>query len=266
MRQCGAYDRPGRGAARAFIEKGVGRIRGIFVVAAGIAPDDTPVMTDASSHISPRRMTVLAYPDVQILDVVGPLQVFCHAGYPVEIIGVEAGPVRTSSGMQLVAERGIAQVGDGIDTLLVAGGNGFPDRQPTRPCWSGFGPCSRVCGGLVRSAPGHSYWRRRGCWTATRRDSLGTMRGVPRGISAGKAGAVLQWPFPLVTVLIELLHNHHYRIEITLPQIFFPFCQPAFFTYHKVSTAILVLKCMLTWRNQYNQTILIEPFWIFHGQ
>ena len=109
-----------------FIGKGVGRIRGIFVVAAGIAPDDTLVMTDASSHIPPRRMAVLAYPDVQILDVVGPLQVFCHAGYPVEIIGVEAGPVRTSSGMQLVAERGIAEVGDGIDTLLVAGGNGFP--------------------------------------------------------------------------------------------------------------------------------------------
>jgi transcriptional regulator GlxA family with amidase domain len=83
-------------------------------------------MTDASSHIPPRRMAVLAYPDVQILDVVGPLQVFCHAGYPVEIIGVEAGPVRTSSGMQLVAELGIAEVGDGIDTLLVAGGNGFP--------------------------------------------------------------------------------------------------------------------------------------------
>jgi transcriptional regulator GlxA family with amidase domain len=73
-----------------------------------------------------RRTAVLAYPDVQILDVVGPLQVFSHSGYPVEIIGVEAGPIRTSSGMQLVAERGIGEVSGGIDTLLVAGGNGFP--------------------------------------------------------------------------------------------------------------------------------------------
>ena len=77
-------------------------------------------------------MAVLAYPDVQILDVVGPLQVFSHAGYPVEIVGIEAGPVRTSSGMQLVAERGIGEVRDGIDTLLVAGGNGFPDRPEIR--------------------------------------------------------------------------------------------------------------------------------------
>jgi putative intracellular protease/amidase len=51
-------------------------------------------------------MAVLAYPDVQILDVVGPLQVFSNAGYPVEIVGIEAGPVRTSSGMQLVAPSG----------------------------------------------------------------------------------------------------------------------------------------------------------------
>ena len=88
-------------------------------------------MTNAASLPSQHRMAVLAYPDVQILDVVGPLQVFCHAGYAVEIIGVEAGPVRTSSGMQLVAERGIGDVAGGIDTLLVAGGNGFagPDAQ-----------------------------------------------------------------------------------------------------------------------------------------
>jgi transcriptional regulator GlxA family with amidase domain len=71
-----------------------------------------------------RHMAVLAYPDVQILDVVGPLQVFASAGCTVEVIGLEPGPFRTSSGIQLVAERGFAQVQDGIDTLLVAGGQG----------------------------------------------------------------------------------------------------------------------------------------------
>jgi hypothetical protein len=145
------------------LEEALGRICGIFVIAAGIDPGDTSAMTNAFPHISQRRMAVLAYPDVQSLDVVGPLQVFSNAGYPVEIVGVEAGPVRTSSGMQLVAERGIGEVVDGIDTLLVAGGNGFPDRLETRRCWSGCGLCSLVCGGLARSAPGLSSWRLRGC-------------------------------------------------------------------------------------------------------
>ena len=97
-----------------------------------------------------RRTVVLAYPDVQILDVVGPLQVFSHSGYPVEIIGVEAGPIRTSSGMQLVAERGIGEVADGIDTLLVAGGTGFPGPAGN--------PAGRTWGVWLRSV-----WLRNGC-------------------------------------------------------------------------------------------------------
>jgi transcriptional regulator GlxA family with amidase domain len=107
------------------MDQALGRFRGIFVIAAGIGAGDTAAMTNTAPLPAQRRMAVLAYPDVQILDVAGPLQVFCHAGYAVEIIGVEAGPIRTSSGMQLVAERGIGEVAGGIDTLLVAGGNGF---------------------------------------------------------------------------------------------------------------------------------------------
>ncbi|WP_051511493.1 GlxA family transcriptional regulator [Skermanella stibiiresistens] len=84
------------------------------------------------SKIDRPLMAVLAYPDVQILDVTGPLQVFCHAGYPVEIIGLERGPIRTSSGMRIIAERGIGEVSDGIDTLLVAGGVGV-DRPAADP-------------------------------------------------------------------------------------------------------------------------------------
>jgi transcriptional regulator GlxA family with amidase domain len=80
---------------------------------------------------------MLAYPDVQILDVVGPLEVFSrtarwlrdHAGrkspaYSVEIVGVERGPFRASSGLLLHAERGYREVRGGLDTLLVAGGVG----------------------------------------------------------------------------------------------------------------------------------------------
>jgi transcriptional regulator GlxA family with amidase domain len=85
----------------------------------------------------PKRVAVLAYPDVQILDVVGPLEVFArtsrwlrvHRGhrsdaYDVEIVGLARGAFRASSGLRLYADRTFAEVGRGLDTLLVAGGIG----------------------------------------------------------------------------------------------------------------------------------------------
>ncbi len=80
---------------------------------------------------------MLAYPDVQILDVTGPLEVFSRAerwmrdhgmrrtrAYTVEILGLEPGPVTCSSGLQLVTSRTYGEVKGGVDTLLVAGGIG----------------------------------------------------------------------------------------------------------------------------------------------
>ena len=83
------------------------------------------------------KVVMLAYPDAQILDVTGPLEVFArtsrwlcdHGGhaippYSVEIVAARAGPVRMSSGLELVAHRAWRDVGD-ADTLLVAGGIGY---------------------------------------------------------------------------------------------------------------------------------------------
>jgi len=86
--------------------------------------------------IPPRRIAVLAYPGVELLDVVGPLEVFAAASalrgkagappaYAVEILAAQAGPVRASSGLAVLADRGLDRAGDGIDTLLVAGGAGI---------------------------------------------------------------------------------------------------------------------------------------------
>jgi hypothetical protein len=72
------------------MDQALGRFRGIFVIAAGIGAGDTAAMTNTAPIPAQRHMAVLAYPDVQILDVAGPLQVFCHAGYAVEILGGEA--------------------------------------------------------------------------------------------------------------------------------------------------------------------------------
>jgi transcriptional regulator GlxA family with amidase domain len=83
---------------------------------------------------------MLAFPDVQVLDVVGPLEVFGRttrllresgygsrrpvSAYELEIVAPNAGEVRSSSGLGLVAERTFGKVIDGVDTLLIAGGAG----------------------------------------------------------------------------------------------------------------------------------------------
>jgi transcriptional regulator GlxA family with amidase domain len=84
-----------------------------------------------------RRVVLLAFPDVQVLDVTGPLEVFANANrrldaeedprsprYTIEIVAAQAGPLRTMSGLQIVADRAFRDVRGPIDTLLVAGGEG----------------------------------------------------------------------------------------------------------------------------------------------
>ena len=84
-----------------------------------------------------RKIIMLAYPKAQMLDVVGPLEAFDIANrylelsrhgapdpYTVEIVAPSAGPVITSSGLKLIAERGLDDVAEPCDTLLVAGGFG----------------------------------------------------------------------------------------------------------------------------------------------
>lgn len=79
---------------------------------------------------------MLGYPDAQILDITGPLEVFSRAArwlcdkgvtrnevYQVELVASNAGPFATSSGIRLVAERAYRQV-TRADTLLISGGRG----------------------------------------------------------------------------------------------------------------------------------------------
>jgi len=84
----------------------------------------------------PHHVAVLAFPDAQVLDVVGPLEVFARTdrwlrdtwktpgGYRTELLGLAAGPLRTSGGLELTAARAFRDV-EACDTLLVAGGIGW---------------------------------------------------------------------------------------------------------------------------------------------
>ncbi len=83
---------------------------------------------------------MVVYPGVQVLDVTGPLEVFANANrrldqrgdrrakrYEIEITARAAGPVRSTSGIELLAQRAFRELRGPIDTLLVAGGDGVAD-------------------------------------------------------------------------------------------------------------------------------------------
>ncbi len=71
---------------------------------------------------------VLIFPDFQLLDAAGPISVFDIAGrfsgadQPIRTLAVTPGPVRSSSGVEMLA-RGLKPSG-AISTLIVAGGEG----------------------------------------------------------------------------------------------------------------------------------------------
>ena len=73
-----------------------------------------------------RRVVIVAFPDVQSLDVAGPAEVFASAGdaYRVEVVAPVGGLVRATSGLGLWADCALADVHGPIDTLVVAGGEG----------------------------------------------------------------------------------------------------------------------------------------------
>jgi len=78
----------------------------------------------------PRKVTIVAFPDVQTLDAIGPAEVFTTAerlepgSYEVELVARQRGPLRTSSGVALLPRRVLSEVRGPIDTLVVAGGVG----------------------------------------------------------------------------------------------------------------------------------------------
>ncbi|HVK25475.1 MAG TPA: GlxA family transcriptional regulator [Actinokineospora sp.] len=75
------------------------------------------------------RVVVLVYPGVQLLDAVGPAEVFAGArafgaDYELTVASLDGAAVRGESGLSLGADRAVADV-ELADTLLVAGGFGF---------------------------------------------------------------------------------------------------------------------------------------------
>ncbi|MFG2621609.1 GlxA family transcriptional regulator [Streptomyces sp. NPDC048507] len=75
------------------------------------------------------RVVIAVFPDVDLLDVTGPAEVFAlanretagRAGYEVRLAAPGPGPVVTAAGVRLLADLTFAEVGAAVDTLLVPG-------------------------------------------------------------------------------------------------------------------------------------------------
>jgi transcriptional regulator GlxA family with amidase domain len=85
-----------------------------------------------------KTVAVLAVPGVQLLDVSGPIDVFAEANqhvprphYRLVVVGTQAGPVHSASGVRLLPDWTVGQQGDDrIDTLIVAGCPNAADVAP----------------------------------------------------------------------------------------------------------------------------------------
>jgi len=100
----------------------------------------------------PLTVWMVVFPEVQVLDVTGPVEVLSLANrlaraagprYEVSVLAPEAGTVATSSGLPIVAARSIRQASGPVDTLIVAGGLG------TKAAMND----ARLVGWLRRTAP-----------------------------------------------------------------------------------------------------------------
>src|SRR5688572_28861310 len=78
-----------------------------------------------------RRILIAVFDGVGMLDVTGPAEVFAAAsqlagrrakGYRVSLVAEQVGPIRTSTGIQLIADESWATLEGPVDTVIVPGG------------------------------------------------------------------------------------------------------------------------------------------------
>jgi transcriptional regulator GlxA family with amidase domain len=93
-----------------------------------------------------RRIGFLVYPVFQSLDLTGPFEVFHWAdlilgmlgrakapAYQSLVMAEASGPVRTMSGLEIVAGYSYSEINSGLDTLVVTGGTGCEVASRDRP-------------------------------------------------------------------------------------------------------------------------------------
>lgn len=89
---------------------------------------------------TPRRVVLAAFDGIELLDLVGPAEVFAGASlargdrpaYELVVATLDGGPMRASSGLRLAADAALPEVDGRLDTLLVAGGFGYREAMADR--------------------------------------------------------------------------------------------------------------------------------------
>jgi transcriptional regulator GlxA family with amidase domain len=103
-----------------------------------------------------RRVAIVCFPGIELLDVAGPISVFTTAarlvgrgaGYRVETVGPVAGPIASAGGVEIVARHALARLRGPVDTVVVGGGL-FPALTAARAI---VGPLARLSRRARRTA------------------------------------------------------------------------------------------------------------------
>lgn len=75
--------------------------------------------------MEPGTVTFVIFDGYETLDLAGPFEVFGEAGYDLRVVALQAGPVRSSKGLSVHADRAVTTTDPHrTDTLVVPGGHG----------------------------------------------------------------------------------------------------------------------------------------------
>jgi transcriptional regulator GlxA family with amidase domain len=111
-----------------------------WILKCGFGTKDNMPTYSAKGAQAERRVVFVLFDNVKLLDVTGPMQVFCDANeligrqaYVTSLASLYGGPVQTDTGVVLNAQQ-LGGIGlDQPDTLMVCGGDGvFDARRDTR--------------------------------------------------------------------------------------------------------------------------------------
>lgn len=127
-------------------------------------------MTSFYANPDPRRVLFVVYPNIVLLDLVGPLQVFTHAcktpdanpAYKTHVVSRTGGQILTNTIVQIDSEPITAHLSTPIHTLVIVGGDGaYPAaedkaliQQITQLADNATRICSVCSGAIVLAAAG----------------------------------------------------------------------------------------------------------------
>ena len=141
-----------------------------------------------SEDVTSRRIVFLIFDGLQPLDLVGPHEVFSHAGvlspdagYVCQVAARAAGPVRAASGLLVHAGYSLADLDPvGLDTVVAVGGYGVDLARRDRALVGWLAEAGRTARRVVSVCSGVFLVAAHGAPRHTRRHNSAQSRAVPQ--------------------------------------------------------------------------------------